>query len=69
MFWVALFVFWICGSLSVLVDLDHIIKFYLLPRRDWRFLHLPILIIAGCMLLGALSYLGGLFLGMVLGGR
>ena len=67
MFWVALFVFCVCGISGFLVDIDHVIKFYLFPKWDWRFLHFPLLIVTGCVLLGAVSYLGGLFLAMVLG--
>ena len=64
---VPLLVILLCGLAGVLVDLDHPIAHYLLPKLHERFLHTPILIICGLGLLYLCTYLGGLLLEVVLG--
>lgn len=69
---VALFIFGVCGLISVLVDGDHFLA--LLIWRYWkptfwngRFLHTPILAGAGVIVFGCCAYWGGLHIGLVLG--
>jgi len=59
-------VFWLCGAIGVLVDIDHPIAYYLLQGTSGRFLHAPILIISCIMLCCLGAYLGGLFFRLVL---
>lgn len=62
----SLHVFWLCGVAGVLVDIDHPIAYYLLQEASRRFLHTPILIVS-CIVLCCLgTYLGGLFVKLVL---
>jgi len=70
---IALFIFGICGLISVLVDLDHFLA--LAIWRYWnpnfwngRFLHSPILIGACFVILGCGAYWGGLHIRLVLMG-
>jgi len=51
----------LCGVIGVLVDLDHVIAYYI--GRSNRFLHTPLLIVSSIVICGALAYLGGLLLG------
>lgn len=64
---VPLWVILLCGLVGVLVDIDHLISYYLIPRQRGRFLHTPLLIISCVALLGCSAYLGGLLIKMVLG--
>ncbi len=57
---VPLYVIGICGVVGVLVDLDHIIAF------GGRFLHTPLLIGSGVILIGCCAYIAGLHIRMVL---
>jgi hypothetical protein len=58
----ALFAFGVCGVVGVLVDIDHLIAYFLLlPREDWRFLHTPLLIVSCIMLCGLSAYCGRLY--------
>jgi membrane associated rhomboid family serine protease len=59
--WNALLVGLLCGVVSVLVDLDHIVGHYL--GWNGRFLHTPLLIVAGVVILSLGAYLGRLLLG------
>jgi hypothetical protein len=61
MLWASLCVFGVCGLVGVLVDLDHI-PFILGLAQEPRLLHLSIAVTSGIVLLGTLSYLGGLLL-------
>ena len=61
-----LLAFWVCGLAGILIDIDHPISFYLVPKRDRRFFHTPILV-ADCIILCSLSaYIGGLLVGSIL---
>lgn len=53
-----LFVGLLCGTVGVLVDIDHVISYYI----GWNdhFLHTPLLIISGAVLCCLIAYLGGL---------
>ena len=62
----ALLVFGICGIVGVLVDLDHVISYYLVPQWSGRFLHTPLLVVSSAVLCGLITYIGGLFIRMVL---
>lgn len=61
-----LFTFGVCGLVGILIDIDHVITYYLL--RDWsgRFLHTPLLVASGIVLCGLSAYLGGLLIRVVL---
>lgn len=61
-----LFIVGICGTVGVLVDIDHIIAYYLIPQWSEKFLHAPLLITSSIVILGLGAYLGGLYLRMVL---
>jgi len=63
----ALFVFGLSGLVSVLVDLDHAVAMAWYPYlNEGRIFHTPILVIA-CVITGCCcSYLGGLYLRLVL---
>ena len=58
--------FWLCGAAGVLVDIDHPIAYYLLQEESGRFLHTPILFVSGIVLCCLGTYLGGLFVRLVL---
>ena len=62
----ALLAFGLSGTVGVLVDIDHIVSWYLVPQRDAAFLHTPLLIIASLVILGLGTYLGGQFIRVVL---
>jgi len=62
--WVGL----LCGFISVLVDLDHIIAYYWVRGLDGRFLHTPLLIISCCVLCYLGACLARLFFRVVLRG-
>ena len=69
----ALLIFGICGFVGILLDIDHL--FALLIWRYWkptfnngRFLHKYYLITACLIFLGVGTYLGGLYMGQILGG-
>lgn len=64
MLWTTLLVGVLCGIVGILVDIDHLISHF--NGRSGHFLHTPILIIAGIIICGALAYLGGLLIRMVL---
>ena len=56
-----------CGVVSVLVDTDHFIAYQILGwSQGGRFLHIPVLIVSGVMLVGLLAYLGRFIFRMVL---
>ncbi len=67
--WNALLVFGICGTVGVLVDIDHLVSYYLIPEWSARFLHTPLLIASSVVILGLGTYLGGLLIRMVLNRR
>ena len=61
MFWTTLFVGVLCGIVSVLIDLDHVIAF--IHKRDChnaRLLHKPLFVIAGIVFFSIITYIGGL---------
>jgi len=62
----ALLTFGLCGTVGVLVDIDHIISYYLIPEWSRRFLHTPLLVTSCLMLVGLGTYLGRLLIRMVL---
>ena len=59
---VPLWVILLCGILGVLIDADHLIAYFSGGRLSPQFLHTPLLIISGSILLGCGAYLGGLLL-------
>ena len=61
-----LLTFCLFGVLGVLPDIDHPISFYLLPGLSGRFLHTPLFILSGCVLIGLFAYFGRLLIWMVL---
>ena len=70
---IAFFVFGLCGVVSVLVDIDHLLA--LLIWKYWnptfwngRCLHSPILAIACLVIIGCCAYWGGLHIRLVLMG-
>jgi len=69
LFGIPLWVGVLCGVISVLVDLDHIIAHYWLTGLDGRFLHTPLLIISCGILFSCCAYIGGLLIWLVLGGK
>ena len=56
----------LCGAISVLLDLDHIIAHYWLTGLDGRFLHTPILIGACTLIVIMCSCYSGLYIKLVL---
>ncbi len=66
---VPLWVIGLCGMVGVLVDLDHLIAYYWLTGLGGRFLHTPLLIVSGAVLLGCCAYITGLLVRLVLGGK
>ena len=58
-----------CGAISLLPDIDHIISYYWLKGLDGRFLHTPLLIWAGTLIVIMLSCASGLYIKLVLGGK
>ena len=64
---VPLWVILLCGVVGILVDIDHLIAYYLVPKWSERFLHTPLLIISCAVLCGCGAYLGGLLVRLVLG--
>ena len=56
----ALLVGLLCGTVGVLVDIDHFIAYF--TRGSGRVLHTPILIVSITMLCGLIAYLGGLLI-------
>jgi len=56
----------LCGLVSVLPDIDHIISYYWLKELDGRFLHTPILIWAGTLIVIMCAYYSGLYIKLVL---
>lgn len=63
--WIALFIFGTCGTVGVLVDLDHLVAFFLRryvnPRiTEGRLWHTPLLILSGL----AICYLGSHIVGL-----
>ena len=63
---VPLWVIVLCGVVGILVDIDHPISYYWLRSLDGRFLHTPLLIGCGCVLLGVGAYIAGLLVKLVL---
>ena len=61
-----LYTFILCGIAGVLVDFDHVLKFFLFPTQDWRFLHTSLLLIGCSALCCCGAYIGGLYFGCVL---
>jgi len=55
-----------CGIISLLPDIDHIISYYWLKELDGRFLHTPLLIWAGTLIVIMCSYYSGLYAKLVL---
>ena len=55
-----------CGAISLLLDIDHIISYYWLKELDGRFLHTPLLIWAGTLIFIMCSYHSGLYAKLVL---
>lgn len=66
LFGIPLWVIGVCGLVGVLIDLDHIIAYYWATGLNGRFLHTPILIFSGLVLVGLGSYLAGLLVKLVL---
>ena len=64
-----LFAFCGGGVLGVLVDADHVLKYYLFPGEIERFLHTPLLIVCCIALCGCGAYLAGLYLKSLLKGK
>ncbi len=62
----ALLVGLLCGVVGVLVDLDHVISYYLVPQWSDHFLHTPLLIVSGTITCGLIAYLGRPLIRMVL---
>jgi len=58
----------LCGAISLLPDIDHIIAYYWLKGLDGRFLHIPILIWAGTLIVIMCAYLGRLYIKYLLKG-
>ena len=58
-----------CGAISLLPDIDHIISYYWLKELDGRFLHTPLLIWAGTLIVIMLSCASGLYIKLVLRGK
>ena len=56
----------LCGLAGILIDVDHPIA-YLSKRANHRFLHAPIGIACGIVLLGIVAFVGRLFYLLVLG--
>ena len=56
----------VCGIISVLPDIDHIIAYYWLKGLDGRFLHTPLLIWAGTLIIIMCAYITGLYIKLVL---
>jgi hypothetical protein len=65
----ALLTFGICGITGVLVDIDYIISYYLIPEWSRHFLHTPLLVTSCLVLVGLGTYLGRLLIRMVLTNR
>jgi len=51
----------LCGAISLLPDIDHIISYYWLKELDGRFLHTPLLIWAGTLIVIMCSYYSGFY--------
>jgi len=57
----------LCGCVGVLIDLDHVIAFYL-GSTHGRMFHKPLLV-GGCLILcGCIAYIGRLYIELVLKG-
>ena len=56
-----------CGAISVLPDIDHIIAYYWLKGLDGRFLHTPLLIGASTLIVIMCAYIGRLYIKYFLG--
>jgi len=54
----ALLVGLLCGVVGVLTDLDHIVAYFV--KHSGRVYHTHILIVASCVFVGLIAYLGGL---------
>jgi len=67
MFYYALLAFVLCGIVGVLIDIDHVIKYYLVPEWSIRFLHKPVFIVSCIVFCGLCTCLGRLVIKMVLG--
>lgn len=68
----ALYIFGICGLVSVLLDLDHFIALVIWKYRNPKFangrcLHTPILIIVSLLICIGVAYIGRLHLESLLG--
>jgi len=61
-----LLVFGVCGIAGVLVDVDYVILYYFVPEWSRRFLHTPLLITASIVICCLGTYLGGLYIRVVL---
>jgi len=59
----SLLVFGLCGLVGILIDFDHVVAYYCVPKWDLRFLHKPILVVSCLVLCGLGAYLGRLLLG------
>ena len=64
-FGVPLYIILLCGLAGVAVDIDHPVA-YLLGIEDGRFLHIPLLASAGCIVFYYGAYITGLLVRMVL---
>jgi hypothetical protein len=58
--------FILCGIIGVSIDIDHFISYLAKAGLSARFLHIPIIIIIGCVFCCLCAYLGGLLLKVVL---
>ncbi len=57
------------GAISVLLDIDHPIAYYWLQGLDGRFLHTPVLIGAGTLIIIMCGYMAGLYIKYILRGK
>lgn len=62
----ALFAGILCGFVSVFIDFDHVFKIILFPEKDWRFLHISILLACCIVLCCCGAYCGGLYVKYIL---
>ena len=65
-FGVPLYIVGLCGCAGVLVDIDHPIAYYLLQNWSGRFLHTPLAIVSGLVLLCVGTLVAGQVVRMVL---